>query len=91
MNYLGINLLARLPPRPYLAFQVQPVILERWGKQNGHKVSARFVPTFLAGGGFIIPAGPGDISVLFLFGIIQNNYTPYGKNLYYTIGYSFFF
>lgn len=44
MNYLGINLLARLPPRPYLAFQVQPEILER-----------------------------------------------YGKNLYYTIGYSFFF
>lgn len=89
MNYMGLNLYARLTPFPYLAFQVQPEILERWGKQNDRKVSGRFVPTLLAGGGFIIPAGPGDIDILFLFDIIQNKYTPYGKNLYYTIGYSF--
>lgn len=88
INYLGLNLLARLTPFPYLAFQVQPEILERWGKQNGKNVSGRLVPTFLAGGGFIIPAGPGNIDLLFLFDIIQNKYTPYGSNLYYSLGYS---
>lgn len=89
MNYLGLNVFARFTPFPYLAFQVQPEVLQRWGKQNGRKVSGRIVPTLLAGGGFIIPAGPGSVDILFLFDIIQNTYTPYGKNLYYTIGYSF--
>lgn len=91
MNYLGLNVFARLTPFPYLAFQVQPEVLQRWGKQNDRKVSGRIVPTLLAGGGFIIPAGPGSVDILFLFDIIQNTYTPYGKNLYYTIGYSFTF
>lgn len=90
MHYAGINLFARLTPLPYLVFQVQPELLERWGKQNGRQVSGRLVPTFLAGGGFDIPLGPGNVNILFLFDIIQNDYTPYGKNLYYTIGYSFF-
>lgn len=91
MNYLGLNVFARLTPFPYLAFQVQPEILQRWGKQNGRKTSGKIVPTLLAGGGFIIPAGPGNINLLFLFDIIQNKYTPYGQNLYYTLGYSFLF
>lgn len=89
MNYLGINAFARLTPFPYLAFQVQPELLRRWGKENKRKVSGRFVPTFLAGGGFIIPVGPGSVDLLFLFDVIQDKYTPYGQNLYYTIGYSF--
>lgn len=88
-NYLGINLLARIKPFPYLAFQFQPELLERWGKQNGHSVSSRWVPTLLAGGGFFLPVGPGSIYLMFFFDIIQNKYTPYGKNLYYTLGYSF--
>lgn len=91
MNYMGVNLLVRFTPFPYLAFQVQPELLERWGKRNGEEVSGRLVPTLLAGGGFVIPAGPGSVNILFLFDIIQNDYTPYGKNLYYTIGYSFRF
>lgn len=91
MHYAGINFFARLTPLPYLVFQVQPELLERWGKQNDRKVSGRLVPTFLAGGGFNIPLGPGDVDILFLFDVIQNDYTPYGKNLYYTIGYSFLF
>lgn len=89
MHYIGLNFLARLKPLPYLIFQVQPEIFERWGKQNGRKVSSRFVPTFLAGGGFTLPVGPGNINLLFMFDIIQNDYTPYGKNLYYTLGYTF--
>lgn len=89
MNYLGLNLFARLTPFPYLAFQVQPELLQRWGTHNNRKVAGRLVPTLLAGGGFIIPAGPGSVDILFLYDIIQNDYTPYGRNLYYTIGYSF--
>lgn len=91
MNYMGLNVFARLTPFPYLAFQIQPEILSRWGKENGHRVSGRAVPTLLAGGGFIIPVGPGNIDILFLYDVIQNKYTPYGQNLYYTIGYAFRF
>lgn len=91
MHYAGINVFARLYPFPYLIFQVQPELLGRWGKENNRKVSGRLVPTLLAGGGFSIPAGPGKINLLFLFDIIQNEYTPYGKNLYYSLGYSFRF
>ena len=88
MNYMGLNLFARINPFPYLTFQVQPEVLQRWGKHNGDKVSGRIVPTFLAGGGFTLPVGPGSINLLFLFDIIQNSYTPYGKNLYYSLGYA---
>lgn len=91
MNFMGINLFARLNPFPYLTFQVQPELLQRWGKHNGKQVSGRLVTTFLAGGGFYIPVGPGNINLLFLFDIIQNDYTPYGKNLFYTLGYAIHF
>lgn len=90
-HYLGINLFARLTPFPYIALQIQPELLERWGKSGSEKVPGKLVPVFLAGGGFLIPAGPGSVDLLFLFDIIQDKYTPYGKNLYYTIGYSFRF
>ncbi len=90
-HYAGLNAFARITPLPYLIFQVQPEILERWGKQNGRKVSGLFVPVFLAGGGFCLPIGPGSINLLFMFDIIQDDYTPYGNNLYYTLGYSFYF
>lgn len=88
MNYMGLNLFARLNPFPYLTFQIQPEVLQRWGKHNGDRISGRIVPTFLAGGGFNIPAGPGSIHLLFLFDVIQNDYTPYGNDLYYSIGYA---
>lgn len=90
-NYLGLDLFARITPFPYLAFQIQPEVLERWGKSNGKRVSSRFVPTLLAGGGFQIPAGPGSINLMFFYDIIQHKYTPYGDGLYYSVGYSFFF
>ena len=88
MNYAGINLFARINPFPYLTFQFQPELMSRWGKHNDDQVSGRLVPTFLAGGGFTLPVGPGSINLLFLFDIIQNDYTPYGKNLYYNLGYA---
>lgn len=91
MQYAGLNLFGRLSPFPYLILQVQPELLARWGKQNGRKVSGRFVPVFLAGGGFSVPVGPGAVNLLFLFDIIQNKYTPYGQNLYYSLGYSIHF
>lgn len=91
LNYLGLNVFARVTPFPYLALQVQPEVLERWGKINGKKVSGKIVPTFLAGGGFFIPVGPGSINLMFFYDVIQNKYTPYGDGLYYTIGYSFSF
>lgn len=91
MHYPGLNAFARLTPFPYLAFQVQPEIFGRWGKKNGHSVKGRAVPTLLAGGGFLIPAGPGSINLMFYGDIIQNDYSPYGSGLYYTIGYSFSF
>ena len=89
MHYAGVNVFARLTPLPYLVFQVQPEILGSTCKENCHRVSGRFVHALLAGGGFTLPVGPGNITLLFLFDLIQNNYTPYGKNLYYTLGYSF--
>lgn len=91
MNYFGLNIFARINPLRYLSFQVQPEVLQRWGKQNNRKVTTRTVPTLLAGGGFIIPAGPGGIQLMFFYDLIQDKYTPYGNGLYIAAGYSFSF
>lgn len=90
LNYMGLNLFARATPLRYLAFQIQPELLQRWGKYNREETSGKLVPALLVGGGFSLPLGPGGIQLMFNYDVIQNKYSPYG-NLYYTVGYGFAF
>lgn len=91
LHYAGINIYGRVTPLPLLAFQVQPELMERWGKSGGHSVSGRLVPTLLVGGGIVLPLIKGGINVMFYYDVLQNDYTPYSNNVFYSVGYTFSF
>ena len=89
MNYLGVNVFGRVNPVRYIALQIQPELKGSWGKSYGKKIGFRYVPTMLVGGGGVIPTGTGSISVMFYYDVIQDKYSPYGKNWVCSVGYSF--
>lgn len=89
MNYLGVNAFGRVKPVRYVALQVQPELKASWGKAYGSKIDLRYVPTLLVGGGGVLPTGAGSVSVMFYYDVIQDKYSPYGKNWVCSVGYSF--
>lgn len=91
MNYLGLNIFGEINPFPYLAFRLQPELYEGWGKTNGKNRSAELIPTILIGGGIRLPFIKGTVGVMFYYDVLQYDDTPYGDNLFYTIGYTFTF
>ena len=91
MNYLGINIFGEINPFPFLSFRLQPELYEGWGKINGKNRSAELIPTILVGGGIRLPLIKGSVGVMFYYDVLQYDNTPYGDNLFYTIGYTFSF
>ncbi len=87
-NYLGFNIYGQVNPIRYIALRVQPEIYSMWGKN----IPSKTVPCFLVGAGVTIPAGRvGGVSMMFYYDVAQNDYSPYGKEIFYSIGYVFGF
>lgn len=91
MNYLGLNIFGEINPFPFLSFRLQPELYEGWGKMNGKNRSAELIPTILVGGGIRLPLIKGSVGIMFYYDVLQYDDTPYGDNLFYTIGYTFHF
>lgn len=91
INYLGLNIYGEITPLPFLAFRLQPELYEGWGKINGENRSAKLIPTILVGGGIRLPLIKGSVGIMFYYDVLQYDNTPYGDNLFYTIGYTFNF
>lgn len=89
LHYMGINLYGEVTPLPFLSFRLQPELYEGWGKSGGQNFSATLIPTILVGGGIRLPLIKGSVSVMFYYDVLQFDNTPYGDNVFYTIGYSF--
>lgn len=91
-NYLGMNLYGRFNPIQYLTFQVQPEAYYAWG----NNFDSQLVPCFLVGAGFTIPAGNGGINMMFYYDVVQYksdgyHLSPYGDEIFYSVGYVFHF
>ena len=92
MNYMGLNLYARVKPIPYITIQAQPEIQRNWGRKDGHSYKGEVIPCFLVGAGANLPiAGKSGISVMLYYDVVQNKFTPYGNKIFYSVGYSFGF
>lgn len=91
LHYMGFHVFGRATLFQLISFQIQPELMQRWGKSDGHSVSGRLVPTILAGGGITLPLLRGGINVMFYYDVLQDEYTPYSDNVFFTIGYSFNF
>ncbi len=91
-NYLGANVYAKFSPIRYISFQVQPEIYQMWGSAGGESIDSQTVPAVLAGGGVNIPAGRnGAVSLMVYYDLVQDDWSPYGNQMFYSIGYTFGF
>lgn len=91
-NYLGLNAFARFHPIRFISLEVQPEIYRMWGSSGGHSLDSQTVPCLLIGGGVNIPSGRnGVVTMMIHYDVVQNDWSPYGNQIFYSIGYIFGF
>lgn len=97
---VGLNLFGRFYPIEHLMLQVQPEGNYIFGKQKFYatptqpeqtfKLDAVIAPSLLMGGGLVIPTGRGSTIMSVMYDVLQNQYSPYGKqpivNITFNIG-----
>ncbi len=87
-NYFGFNLYGRVNPIRYITLQLQPEIYRVWGRN----IDTRIVYTALVGGGITVPAGrSGGISVMAYYDLVQDEWSPYGSEVFFSLGYVYGF
>lgn len=89
-SYLSFNTFGRFYPVENIVFGIQPEISRMWEtfKNRGNNVKdERFLATVLIGGG-IRYAG---VIAMIQYDVIQDEYSPYGEKLFYSVGYTFNF
>ncbi len=85
-HYAGFNLYARFYPIQYIVLMVQPEASRMW-RSFGDFSENKFVPSLIVGGGVRF----GPMTAMIQYDVAQNDYSPYGNNIFYSIGYSFGF
>lgn len=89
-NYLGGNLYARFSPVSFIHLQVQPELYGMWGRAGGRDIPSQMVPACLVGGGITLPlGGRGGVTAMLFYDVVQNERSPYGGQLVYSLGYTF--
>lgn len=88
-NYLGANFYARLAPISFLRIQAQPEIHRLWGSYLPK--SKQVACLLLGAGGYLPLSGRSGVSIMLYYDVLQKNYSPYGDDIFYSIGYSFGF
>ncbi len=87
-NYLGLNAYGQFKPIPYVAFRVQPEMQYLWGKD----IASQAVPCVLVGAGVSLPAGNASgVSAMIYYDVLQDENSPYGNEIFYSVGYVFGF
>lgn len=90
-HYVGMNLFVRYYPVDYFVLSLQPEGNRMWKdvKKEGSKLYSdnKFIGSVLIGGGVRY----NGMIAMVQYDILQNDDSPYGDNVFYTIGYSFDF
>jgi len=89
-NYLGFSVFGRVRPIPYIVLQLQPEIFRVWEKTKwNNQTNSEMVPTFLIGGGVVIPmGGRGGMSIMVNYDVVQNKHSPYHAGVFMSVGYT---
>lgn len=91
----GLNVFGRVYPISQLMLQLQPEANYIFGKdlyynpRAEYKSDAMIVPSLLAGGGAVLPAGRGAMIVSVFYDLLQHQHSPYGRRPIYNIGFNF--
>jgi hypothetical protein len=91
---LGLNIFGRFYPVDFLMLQVQPEGNYRFGKIKFYnpdqttKLDAEIIPSILAGGGVVLPAGKGSFTISVMYDILQSKNSLYGNQPFVNLNYS---
>lgn len=96
---MGLNIFGRVYPAQFFLLQVQPEANYVWGKTKYYdgtqpseiSLDAKIVPSLLLGGGVAMPAGRGAFLATVFYDVLQNTYSPYGRQAIFNFGYNFGF
>ncbi len=83
-HYAGFDLYARYYPIQYIVLMAQPEINRMWRSYGGFSEN-KFVPSVVVGAGVRF----GPVSAMLKYDVAQNDYSPYGSNIFYSIGFGF--
>lgn len=90
-SYLSFDVFGRFYPVEYLVISVQPEMSRMWQNikyNDGMEFSeSKFVPSFLIGGGVRL----GGMMAMIQYDVVQDKNSPYGDNIFYSVGYTFRF
>jgi len=95
-GYAGMNVFGRFYPIPYIVLHAQPEYNYSWGSfDDGSgriRYPGRMVPSFLIGGGAVLPSGGRSAAVvMLLYDAVQDRRAPYPNRPFISFGYNFFF
>lgn len=90
-SYLSFDVFGRFYPIEYIVIGIQPEISRMWQSityYDGYKENeSKFVPSFLVGGGLRL----GGMIAMIQYDVVQDDHSPYGNRLFYSVGYTFRF
>jgi len=87
-NYFSFNLFSRFYPVEYIVIGIQPEISYSQEKiYNNNNTYKYIVPSFLVGGGLRL----GGMIAMVQYDVVQDDNSPYGNSLFYSVGYTFRF
>lgn len=91
-SYFGFNLYGKFYPTNFLVFMVQPEANRMWSSIKSERTSEKysenkFVPTVLVGGGLRF----GPVTAMLQYDVVQDDNSPYGDKIFYSIGYTWSF
>ena len=96
---LGMNLFGRVYPLRQFFAQLQPEMNYIWGKYddgyNENSLNGKILPSLLIGAGGMIPMGrSGGLMIMAQYDLLNKSNTatepgtPYGKNIFFSIGFN---
>lgn len=89
-HFASFNVYGRLYPVDFIVLSVMPEISRMWQTREylGNKESySKFVPSIVVGAGVRF----GSLTAQIKYDVVQDKYSPYGNNIFYSVGYIFSF
>lgn len=87
-HFASFNLYGTFYPVSFLVFSVKPEISRMWQTTEYMRVKStysKFVPSVVVGGGLRF----GPMMAQIKYDVVQDDFSPYGNRVFYSIGYTF--
>jgi len=89
-SYFGMNLYGNYYPIQWVVFRIRPEIMRMWQtterKSDGEKYSSeKFIPAVVIGAGVRLK----PMMLTINYDVVQDRNTPYGKNIFFNVGFWF--